>query len=212
MRTPTIALMTAAAALALCCAACGKKESSATGSPATGSSAASRPATTASSNPYSVPTLSDEKLTKFLESMKEDKNPLEVIFKQGGGMRSFADMKARQAEYDAFARKYGFKDATEYIDVWGRVMVGGMQLASRKMMAGLNETYQKQITQAEEALKKPGLSAEEKKMYEDQIDSAKRSLADSSKPETSGLNAADLALVEKYQAQIDAASKKYKAR
>jgi orotate phosphoribosyltransferase len=49
-------------------------------------------------------------------------------------------------------------------------------------------------------------------MYEDQITSGKSSIEEFKKSDISGLNEADLALVVKYKAQIDEATKRFKQK
>lgn len=161
-------------------------------------------------NDYMKPYLTDEKMVKFIESLKENQNPFEVLFKQGGQMRSMSEVSARAEEFNGFARKYGFADYGDYMAVWGRIMVGDMLVASEEMTKGTIKMLEESIRTAEENLKKPDLNAEMRKMYEDQITSSKASIEEFKKTDTSGLNEADLALVAKYKAQIDEATKKYK--
>ena len=161
-------------------------------------------------NDYTKPYLTDEKMTKFIESLQESVNPFEVLFKQGGQMRSMSEVTARAEEFNGFARKYGFADYGDYMAVWGRIMVGDMLVASEEMTKGTIKMMEESIRTAEENLKKPDLNAEMRKIYEDQITSSKSSIEEFKKTDTSGLNEADLALVKKYKAQIDEATKKYK--
>jgi hypothetical protein len=204
--TKQTALRTIAIAAAglLLAAGCGKKESAAP------SGSASSPASPDSSgkSDYSKPALTEEKLTHFVESMQEDKNPLEFIFKPGGAMVNVAEMKAKEIELNAFARRYGFKDYREYIDTWGRVMVGQMQVGAAKMLHGLSESTEKSIQEAEAKLKDPSLTAEQRQMYTEQIASGKDSMASLAKTNTHQLNAADVALVEKFNDRLNAAAKK----
>jgi uncharacterized protein YqeY len=161
-------------------------------------------------NDYMKPYLTDEKVTKFIESLQEDVNPFEVLFKQGGQMRSMSEISARAEEFNSFARKYGFADYADYTIVWGRIMVGDMLIASEQMTKDTIKTLEESIRSAEENLKKPDLSAEMRTIYEDQITSGKSSIEEFKKSDTSGLNEADLALVAKYKAQIDEATKRFK--
>jgi len=183
-----------------------------------GSISSSSPASSAATsalNDYTKPYLSEAKVTKFLESMKEDRNPFEVIFKQGGGLNNPLTLQSRMEEFNGFARRYGFEGYEDYMAVWGRIMVGQMQIAATGMNKGLAETMQKSVASAEENLKKPGLSPEMKQMYEEQVKSGKESLADLQKPEKpdeKGLNSADLELVAKYNDQLNEAAKKYQKR
>ena len=163
-------------------------------------------------NDYMKPYLTDEKMVKFIESLQEDVNPFEVLFKQGAGGRmiQMTEIQKRAEEFSGFARKYGFADFSDYTAVWGRIMVGEMLVAAEDMKKSTIEMWEKSIQSAEESLKKPDLDAETRKLYEDQIAGGKTSIEDLKKPDTSSLNEADLALVAKYKTQIDEATKKYK--
>ena len=161
-------------------------------------------------NDYKKAYLTDEKMTKFLESLREDVNPFEVLFK-GGQTMNMSDLEKRAKEYNGFAQKYGFADFGEYMAVWGRIMVGDMMIASEQMTKSSIKGMEDSIRIAEENLKKPDLSADMRSIYEEQIKNAKSSIEEFKKPaDTSDLNAEDLALVAKYKAQIDEATKKYK--
>jgi hypothetical protein len=166
----------------------------------------SSPARTAAASPanyYSKPYLTDGKMQQFLASMKEDRNPLELVFKQGGGAQDPSTLNSRIEEFNSFAHKYGFQDYQDYTGVWGRITVGEMQILSAK-------TFEDMISGAQKELKKPDLAAEMRKLYEDQITSAQKSLDDMNK-KSSSVNASDMELIKKYKDQIDAAEKKYKA-
>lgn len=161
-------------------------------------------------NDYMKPYLTDAKMAKFIESLQEDVNPFEVLFK-GGQMMRMSDIEKRAQEYNGFARKYGFADFGDYMAVWGRIMVGEVMIAGEKMKTDMIKGMEDSIKVAEEQLKKPDLNAEMRTIYEEQIKSGKTSIEEFQKPDdSSGLNAEDLALVAKYKAQIDEATKKYK--
>lgn len=177
-------------------AGCGRPESS-----------PDRTSRSSSSHPYSQAALTGEKMTKFLESMKEEKNPLEFLFKPGGGIHSIAGMKGKETELTGFARKYGFADYNEYVDTWGRITLGRLQIDSAPMFKSMAETARQGIQEAEAQLSKANLTAEQRQMYSEQLETGKRQLADVKKNDTNTLNAADLALVEKFKPQIDAAEK-----
>jgi hypothetical protein len=172
------------------------------------SPAATRGATPA--NDYTKPYLTDEKMQNFLTSMKEDKNPFEVIFKKGGGMRNPMEIQARMDEFNTFARKYGFQDYQDYTAVWGRITVAQMQSFAKDAMKEASAMTEKSIQDAEEQLSKPDLNPETRKIYESQIESGRKSLAQLDKPAANQLNEADLALVQKYKMQLDEAQKKYR--
>ncbi len=205
-RQKALCTLTIAAATLLAFAGCGRKEA-----PASGSAASSEQASSGKSD-YSKPALTEEKLTRFIDSMQEEKNPLEFIFNPGGAMHGVAEMKAKEVELNAYARKYGFKDYVEYIDTWGRVMVGQLQLSSAKMFQDLAESNRKSIAEAEAKLKDPSLTSEQRTMYTEQLAENKKSLADLTKTDSDSLNAPDLGLVEKFSDRINAASKKHRGK
>ena len=211
MKTPTgIVALTVAGLVSIAGTGCGKKESPRP-APSGSSPSAANPAPKARDS-YSVPALSDEKMAKFLASMQEEKNPLEFVFKPGGGMRNLAEMKVKETEFNAYAHKYGFQDVNEYIDTWGRITVGQMQIGAAKMFQSMAASTEKSIQHAQEQLKKPDLSAEQRQMYTEQIELGRKSLADLTKTGVNSLNAPDLALVEKYTPQIEATQKKSRVK
>jgi len=118
--------------------ACGKKQGTTT-STQTASETAARATEMATSNDpirdYKVAYLTDEKMEKFIESMKEEMNPFDVVFK-GGQTKSFSAMKNVIEKFNTFARKYGFKGYEDYTAVWGRITVGDMLIASQEMSKG----------------------------------------------------------------------------
>lgn len=164
-------------------------------------------------NDYSKPYLTDEKMQKFIESLKEEMNPFDVMFKGGQG-QSLLDLKDKLEQYNAFAKKYGFADYADYMAVWGRITVGELEMAAGDMKKSGIEMMQNSIKSAQENLQKPGLSPEMKSMYEEQLKSSQKSLDEMQKPEAETgakqLNADDLALIQKYKPQIDEATKKIK--
>ena len=166
-------------------------------------SLSSLPMRTNTATDYSKPYLTDEKMQQFLASMKEEHNPLELMFKQGGGMQDPSTMTSRIDEFNSFAHKYGFRDYQDYTGVWGRITVAEMQIWGTK-------TFEDMISGAQEELKKPDLAPEMRKVYEDQITTSQKSLEGMGK-KSSSVNAADMELIKKYMNQIDAAEKKYQA-
>lgn len=164
-------------------------------------------------NDYTKPYLTEEKMQKFIESLKESMNPFDVVLK-GGQTQSLMGLKDKMEEFNSYAKKYGFNDYYDYMAVWGRITVGEMMVAAKDMEKGTVEMLQNSVKSAEENLKKPDLSPDMKKMYEDQIVSSKKSIEDMQKPSTSSssLNDSDLALVQKYKTQIEEATKKFKEK
>jgi len=161
------------------------------------------PAAKSAVTDYAKPYLTDEKMQQFLASMKEEHNPLQLVFKQGGGMQDPSSMNGRIEEFNSFAHKYGFQDYQDYTGVWGRITVGEMQIWGAK-------TFEDMISGAQQELKKTDLAPEMRKVYEDQITSAQKALDDMGK-KSSSVNAADMELIKKYKDQIDAAEKKYQS-
>jgi hypothetical protein len=195
--------------------ACGKKSGaekafSAAKGAAKEAAATVAPSSADAQNDYARPYLTDEKMARFIESLREDVNPFEVLFK-GGQMMKMSDIEKKAQEYNGFARKYGFADFGDYMAVWGRIMVGEMLITSEEWKKSSVKMMEDTIRSAEESLKKPDLSPDMRTMYEEQIKSSKASIEESQKPdENPGLNAEDLALVAKYKAQIEEVTKKYK--
>ncbi len=204
-------------ALLVAAIACGKKQGTTASKQTpseTAATTASKTGGVESSDPirnYKVAFLTDEKIEKFIESLKEEMNPFDVVFK-GGQTRSFSAIKDEVEKFNTFARKYGFKGYEDYTAVWGRITVGEMLIGAEEMNKGFKETYEKTIADAEKSLKEPNLNPEMKKSYEEQIASSKKALEDLNKPQDSSLNEDDLNLIKKYKPQLDEATKKYKAK
>jgi dihydroorotase-like cyclic amidohydrolase len=136
--------------------ACGKKQGSTASEQATKEQAATEKATAAtggveSSDPlrnYKVAYLTDEKMEKFIESLKEEMNPFDVVFK-GGQMRSSSSVKDEVEKFNAFAQKYGFKGYEDYMAVWGRITVGEAEIGAEEMTKGMKESMEKMAADAE---------------------------------------------------------------
>ena len=159
-------------------------------------------------NDYTKPYLTDEKITRLIDSMKEEHNPLEMIFKKGGGINTVGDMQGRVQEFNVFARKYGFQDYQDYTAVWGRVLVGQTAIWAEGMQQDALKMIQANIDNANKELQKPDLSPDMRKVYQEQVTSGQKSLADMQKQKPA-LNDADMALVKRYLPQIEEADKKY---
>lgn len=179
------------------------------------SSSAPQPFTTASNvaaHDYTQPYLTGEKIQKFLQSMSEGQNPFEYLFAPGNRTATPADLATRMAALDAFARKYGFQGYQDYVAVWGRIVAGQVTIMADGMKQSARDIAEKSIQSAQEQLKNPNLSADMRKVYEQQIEGAKTSLQQLDQPSRNALNANDLALVKKYSPQITEASRKYNSR
>ena len=205
------------ALLVLGAASCGKKQEP-DASKAAGSAAgqpAGQLAAAAPKQDFSKPYLTDDNVQRFIASMKEARNPFGFIFKDRGEVRDLSDLKARVEELNAFARKHGFKDYEDYITVSARITMAMMLQATDAMTKGITDMtkgmHDQMLKQAEEALKQPNLDPEMRKMYQEQVESSKKALAEAGK-ETGGieaarnegvLNDADLAIIKKHKAQLD---------
>ena len=187
--------------MSLVCVSC--KKAAAPVSPA-GSAAAANVA-----RDYRVAYLTDDKIQRFIQSMGEAQNPFEAMFTKAGAV---GGIPGEVAALDAFSRKYGFQGYQDYMAVWGRIMVGEMTIMTEGMKKDIRDSTQKNIQNAQDQLKNPNLSPEMRKVYEQQVASGQQELQNMDKPSPSSLNDNDLALVRKYQPQIDAASQKYSKR
>lgn len=205
-RNSTVLIMFAMFAVVLAAISCSKS-----GGPASSMlSSASAPRMSPDANDYTKPYLTDDKMQKFLTSMQEEHNPLELVFKKGGQVQNPMDLASRLEEFNSYARKYGFADYQDYTIVWGRIMAGEMQMVAADMVKGSTQMFQKTIDDAQADLKKPNLTPEQKKFDEDQIAGAQQTLSELSKTDSkSALNDSDMALVKKYKDQLDAAEKKF---
>lgn len=192
----------AVALLMLVCVSCSSK-------PKTSGNSFTASSQTDPRRDYSKPYLTDANVTNLIKSMNEEHNPFEVIFKQGGQINTVADMQSRMAEFNAYARKYGFQDYEDYMAVWGRVFVGQAQLWANDMKQGVEKMTRDNIDNAKKQLQDPNLSPDMRKIYEQQVTSGEKSLADMEKPGKNSLNDSDLALVKKYLPQLQEATKKY---
>jgi hypothetical protein len=131
------------------------------------------------------PLLSAPRVEKLIASMKEGHNPLLAQFAPSGALLDLETQAERRAEFDAFARRYGFADHEDYLYAWGRVE--GIVIARRAATARIRELEAKASRTADE---------------EEQLASLRRG---------PGYNAADAALVAQYEAAYNDASQRYRA-
>lgn len=178
-----------------------------------GSSAGGSPGGAGSEDPledYSKPYLTEAKVTRLLDSMKDEDGFARIAEKlsQPVGWRG---VMGQAKELDAFARRYEFKDFQEYVAVWGRVWMGwGQEIGGQAMNEG-RAYLSKSIEEAEAALKKPDLTPEMREMYEAQIAAAKEAIDDmeAQKSDQDALSEKDMAIVRKLRPQIEAAMKSH---
>lgn len=150
------------------------------------------------------PSLTDDKIKRYLKASAEAGNP----FLLAG--RSLKDLEAAAPAQEAFIKKYGFASADEYTDIVNRITIGESQLMVTASVETLVATTRQIITENEKRLADPALPAEAKAQAQEMINDAKQQLAAMQGPDAAaphGLNAADLALVKKYEVELAAASK-----
>ena len=135
--------------LVAACVACNKSSTSGPQSMGTASQQAA-------ARDYTKPYLTDDKIQKFIQSMGEAQNPFDKMF--ASAMTTPGQVPGEVAALDAFARKYGFQGYQDYINVWGRIVVGQMTIMAEGMKKGVREMTEKNIQNAEEQLKNPNLS------------------------------------------------------
>lgn len=197
------------AAVVLACVSCGKQSGSSFVAPGSPGPVRAKSAL----NDYSKSYLTDDKVQKLINSMQEGKNPFDFLFGKSDKAANLTSLATAVPELETFSRKYGFDGYEDYMAVWGRVAAGEAAMMAEEMINGARQSMQESIQSAQEQLKKPDLSPDMRKMYEDQISGMQQSLDEMNKPNSaSTLNEADLEVYKKYKDQIAAAEKKYNAQ
>jgi len=130
------------------------------------------------------PLLSVDRMEKLIDSMKEGHNPLLAQFAPTGALLDLGTQESRRAEFDAFARRYGFRNHEDYLYAWGRVE--GIVIARRAAAEKIRELEAKSPRTPEE---------------DAQLASLRRG---------PGYNADDAALVAKYETSYSDASQRYR--
>jgi hypothetical protein len=150
---------------------------------------------------YSKPYVTEERMGNFLASLKEHQNPFEIMAK-GGVVAGLTG--SRLEETNAFARKYKFKDAAEYIGAWARVFATWMAVKMEETAVLQAEGYDIQIKTMETELKKPDLAPEVRTAYENQLKQIKDAQAEAKKPKESQVPKEDLAVMKKHAKEYEA--------
>lgn len=196
-------------ALVLACASCGKQSGSSFVAPNSPGPIRAKSAL----NDYSKPYLTDDKVQKLINSMQEGKNPFDFLFGTSGKAANLTNLATAVPELEAFSPKYGFDGYQDYMAVWGRIAAGEAKMKAEDMLSGARQSMQESIQSDQAQLQKPDVSADMRKMYEEQIAGAQKSLDEMNTPNSaSTLNEADLELYKKYKEQTAAAEKKYSAQ
>ncbi|MCX5746394.1 MAG: hypothetical protein NT062_28285 [Proteobacteria bacterium] len=179
--------------------------------PAAGSAVgSSEPAATTpdpSDAKFGKASLTDDKLVRYIKAITEGGNPFGALGAMMGSDGSLAKADTAMKEQEAFAKKQGFADAAEFMDIAGRVMLGETMLSIEAQSAGMRATLMKSIADAEKAATDPASPAETKAMMAEMAQQQKDTLKEMDAAPSGELNAADLALVKKYLPQLTAAEK-----
>ncbi len=173
--------------------------------PASPGLAAPDPARARADDELAKPALTDDKIQRYLKSLA----PGSTLFEVPTAGRTLQTRLAASEAQEAFARQHGFASAAEYIDTLGRITLGEAQLAADVTVAGMRASAVQVIADTEKQLAVPELAAADRAAANEILAEAKRHLADLNDPDatSTGLNAGDLALVKKYQAELAAATK-----
>lgn len=110
------------------------------------------------------------------------------------------DPAPHDPELDGYARRHGFRDAAEYLDVCKLLRAARQKKFWEKNpnLESINAAIQRQ---AEAQLKNPNLTPEARRRFEEQL----RSIRSAQEFKAVPLTEADMALYEKYKEQVDAA-------
>jgi hypothetical protein len=150
---------------------------------------------------FSQPYLTDQSLGHAIDSLKDPANP---YFGEGGQIKSYLHYQAKIEEFNAYARKHGFKDHAEYTAVLSRVIVGRSELMVRESAENAVKDLEKQLQELEAEQKK-----EADPMRQQQIDALKTAIEETRKAKIERtVNAKDLELIQKRAADIDSSNAK----
>lgn len=168
---------------------------------------ASRPA---DRDDLTKPYLSEAKISAFIASLKEDRNPFDLLFRPGRGM-SRPGAQERVDELNAFARKHGFGDTEDYFAVWTRLTAARTFLWAEEMREKTILLLEKNAEWMEAELREPGLPQDRRKTLEEQLVAARKAIDERRKADAPELiHPADLALVRAHRVRIDDALERYK--
>lgn len=156
---------------------------------------------------YAKPILTDDKLQRYIKSLAEGKNPFAILGAVAGPDGSLAKADEAMKELEAVAKKYGFSGQDEYLDITGRILVGQTIIGTSEMTGSIRDSLAKSIAENEKVLADPSTPAETKTSVAETLKEEKQQLADMDKDKNGGLNEQDLALVKKYNAELEAAQK-----
>lgn len=152
------------------------------------------------------PMLTDDLVNKLIKSFEAQDNPMRAM------MQANQDFDpAAMQRVDAFARKHGFKDGNHYMEVVGRVMVGMSMMAGGGEMEDPIKGLEREIKEAEAALKDPEMDKESRKELASEIKEMRQELARMKKGEVDPaqemgmLNKADQTVLKKHKDRLQKA-------
>ena len=204
------------AALLLLLAACGKSDDSSStssgdkgGDGGGGGSRASSAKVDSHDNPWddvAKPCLTDKNMDGFVESLKDAKGPFDAISK--GKVTAF-NANQRMDEFEAAAKKHGFKSGEEYMAAWVRINTVRSQVQMDEANQSMIKMHEDTIKQHQETMKNPDATPEMKKSLDEQIKSSQEALAALKQPREGGVNAKDVEMYKKHQAAFEEAMKNW---
>jgi hypothetical protein len=152
--------------------------------------------------------LTDDKMTRFVDSMRAEANPFDFLFRMNSGdeaAKPHAQLGSeRLAQLDGFARKFGLAGAEEYFQIWTRIMLAEMsELAESARQMG-----DEAAALLEKRLQRPDLPETERQDLQKQLEQVKERFA-AEDVRGATLNSADLEVVRKYKGDIDEALKRW---
>lgn len=192
--------------MAMILAACGQSDdpSSSSGDGGSGSNGGST--SSDGDKPWddaSKPYVTEKKMANMIASLKESTNPFRAFTK---GLSAF-NAQSRLAEFDTYAKKNGFESGEEYMASWMRIMGVYTYLLTDDGLQSMIKGQEEIIKNTQEALKKPDLTPDMRKMYEEQVKGAQEGLQALKQPRESPFNAQDIEVVRKNRAAFEEAVK-----
>jgi len=156
-----------------------------------------------------APYLTDELMTRFVESMRADANPFDFLFRaqHGGGEEGKPAGNygpERLEKMNAFARGFGLAGAEEYFQIWTRIMLAEMTDLAESARA-MGDDMARLL---EKRLQRPDLPEAERRDLEEQLRQVKERFA-AEDVRGSTLNSADVEVVRRFQGAIDEALVKW---
>src|SRR5688572_2919539 len=109
--------------------------------------------------------LTDEKMTRFLDSMRAEPNPFDFLFRGVSNADAGLPGAGRVEEMTAFARSYGLADADEYFRIWTLVQLATML----DLVDSVGDMGGEAGKMLEQRLQRPDLPEHERRELETQL-------------------------------------------